>query len=455
MTREELEKRHSLYNESISDWNFFIRSYMGGSAYKNGNYLLKHPFESTVNYDRRKESAYYYNYCSPIVDIFTSHLFKKGAKRNFGTLGEDELFHYFIYDSDLRGSSFSQFMRDASRYASVYGSVSFIIDKPGKEVITKAEAIEADIRPYVTMLTPENILDWSFERGVDGRERLTMVKIYEGSGRYRVWTDDDWHLWQVVGNNADSDSDGVLLIDSGEHLLGQVPLVTLYNKSTGINFKGISDLEDIADINRNIYYLCSDAKEIIENTAFPMLAMPYSKLTGDDEVEAGPKNIIQFDPEHDGAKPYWLEAPHSSLSEIREWVRQDINEIHRIAKMGGARGTETSKQARSGIALELEYQQLHAILSEKADNIEQAEREILKLWAMWEGKIFDGFIDYPDDFSVRDLASDLDRSLKAKDVKVSSVTFDKELQKNIVDAVLPKLTDEVRRKISEEIESGL
>lgn len=451
MTREELEYTNELYDGAIDDWKFFVRSYMGGSSYKRGDYLLQHPFESSANYERRKETAYYYNYCAPIVDVFTSHLFKKGAVRDYGNLSGDPLFQSFLFDADLNGANFHQFMRDGARFASIYGHVSFIIDKPGVETKTKAEARDKDIRPYITMVTPENVLDWTYARDERGSLNLSMVKIYEGAGEYRIWTKEDWSLWKVTVN--DDDDESVKLLDSGDHSLGKVPIVTLYNKSTTIRMKGVSDLEDIADINKNIYYLCSDAKEIIENTAFPMLAVPYSKMTSDDEVEVGPKNIFQFDPEFSGAKPYWLEAPHSSLSEIREWVRQDINEIHRIAKMGGARATEGSGRSQSGVALELEYQQLHALLSEKADNIEQAERDIFNFWALWEAREFSGYVDYPDDFSVRDLLNDLDKSIKAQGANVVSDTFNKELQKNIVDTVLPKLTDEVRVKIREEIES--
>ncbi len=452
MRREELEYTNDLYGSSIDEWQFFVRSYMGGSSYKRGDYLLQHPFESSANYERRKETAYYYNYCAPIVDVFTSHLFKKSAVRDYGSLMRDPLFHSFLYDSDLNGSNFSQFMRDGARYASVYGHVCFIIDKPMVETKTKAEARDKDIRPYISMITPENILDWSYRRDDRGSLKLTMVKIYEGGGEYRIWTESDWSLWKVTSD--DEEDSGATLIERGDHDLGVVPLVTLYIKSSTVRMKGISDLEDIADINKNIYYLCSDAKEIIENTAFPMLAVPYSKMTSDDEIEVGPKNIFQFDPELTSGKPYWLEAPHSSLSEIREWVRQDINEIHRIAKMGGARATEGASRSQSGVALELEYQQLHALLSEKADNIEQAERDVLKLWARWEGRDFDGFVDYPDDFSVRDLMNDLDKSIKAQGAVVTSETFNKELQKNIVDTVLPKLSDEVRVKIREEIEKA-
>jgi len=449
VTIEELEKRHPHYDAWVKEWIFYIRSYLGGTLYKNADYLLQHPFESAANYRRRKEIAYYYNYCGPIVDIFVSHLFRRSAKRDYGDLAMDPLFQSFLGDADHEGSNFTQFMRDAQRFASVYGRVSILVDSPENYAATRAEAISGDIRPYVSLITPENMLDWSFTRLPSGKPVLERVKIKEGRDRYRIWTRELWELWEV-----EKESGEVSLRGFGEHNLGVVPVVTLYNKRSGVRMVGSSDLQDIADINKNIYYLCSDAKEIIENTAFPMLAMPYGKSGGEEEREIGPRNILQYDPSEPNAKPYWLEPPHSSLTEIREWVRQDIGEIHRIAKLGGVKTGEDFSRMRSGIAIELEYQQLYAALSEKADNIEQAESQVLDLWARWSGSSFEGLIDYPDDFSVKDMARDLDNAIKAQSAVVDSVTFRKELQKKIASTILPKVDEALKSRIMGEIDEA-
>ncbi|MBI5599196.1 MAG: phage portal protein [Deltaproteobacteria bacterium] len=445
MTREEFEKTHPDYASSIEEWRFFMRSYFGGRFYRGGDYLLRHPFESAANYGRRKAIAYYYNYCAPIVDIMVSHLFKPAAKRDYGSFSKDPLFNSFLRDADLEGTGFMQFMREAQRLSSVYGRVSIVVDKPAVRAATRAEAAAMDIRPYVSLVTPENLLDWSFVRSSSGKSVLDMVKILEARDTCRVWTRQGWEVWRM-------EKDAVSLVDSGEHGLGVVPVVNLYNKRSGMGMFGLSDIQDIADINKNIYYLCSDAKEIIENTAFPMLALPYEKGAGEKEV--GPKNILQFDPSEPNSRPYWLEAPHSSLTEIRQWVQQDIAEIFRIAKMGGVKATEDSTQPRSGVALELEQQQMHAALAEKADNVEHAEREVLKLWGMWEGLEFDGGIDYPDDFSVREIERDLEGAFRALDVGIESRTFARELQKTIAAAVLPKLDETVKGEIMREIDGS-
>ena len=144
------------------------------------------------------------------------------------------------------------------------------------------------------------------------------------------------------------------------------------------------------------------------------------------------------------------------LRELQERMR-GLAPMHR-AMLRVERLFERSKKARERgdfeRAIELEYQQLHAVLSEKGDNLEEVETQILELWARWQGKHFDGSIDYPDDFSVRDLDRDLERAIKAVAIEISSPTFKSELSKKVVSSALPKLSDDVRAKIDKEIEAG-
>lgn len=435
---------------------FFIRSYMGGRFYRAGDYLVKHPFESETNYKRRQDLAYFYNYCAPIIDILTAYLYRKAPERSYGSLSSAPappripvtLFDAFWWNCDYEGTTFDQFMRNAQRLASVYHRVSIIVDKPQGLPLTQAQALEQDIRPYLALVTPENLLDWRYAR-VNGRLVLDQVKIKEAENLYRIWTRNDWELWRLS-----EDGKEVKLLDAGEHGLGEVPLVHLYNKKSGIRDLGISDLTDIADINRNIYSICSDANEIIESAAFPMLTMPYEKGTAA-EQEVGPKNVLQFDPENPNSRPAWLEAPHSSLAEIRNWLEKHCQEMARIAKMGGIRNTENSNQPWTGVAIEAQMDQLKAALVEKADNAEQAELDIFRLWAKWEGGKFEGDVKYPKEFAVRDLTITLQNAINAQNAKIISVTFEKERQKKIVSATLPELDEARREEIYTQIEEGI
>ena len=46
MDRKFLTAKHPLWNANIANWEFFIRSYLGGNDYKNGYYLHRYILES-------------------------------------------------------------------------------------------------------------------------------------------------------------------------------------------------------------------------------------------------------------------------------------------------------------------------------------------------------------------------------------------------------------------------
>ena len=83
--------------------------------------------------------------------------------------------------------------------------------------------------------------------------------------------------------------------------------------------------------------------------------------------------------------------------------------------------------------------------------IENAEEQIWGLFAMWQDKQFDGSINYPDTFDIRDWANDLQYLQMAKASGIKSETFNKELDKQIAQAVIDD--SEMIKSINEEIDN--
>jgi hypothetical protein len=65
-----------------------------------------------------------------------------------------------------------------------------------------------------------------------------------------------------------------------------------------------------------------------------------------------------------------------------------------------------------------------------------AEEQLFKLFAEFQNREFDGEIDYPDSFNIRDYASDLIFYQQAKSVNVQSPTLQKEIDKEIARSVV-------------------
>jgi hypothetical protein len=70
---------------------------------------------------------------------------------------------------------------------------------------------------------------------------------------------------------------------------------------------------------------------------------------------------------------------------------------------------------------------------------------------MWQDKQFDGSINYPDTFDIRDWANDLQYLQMAKASGIKSETFNKELDKQIAQAVIDD--SEMIKSINEEIDN--
>jgi len=102
--------------------------------------------------------------------------------------------------------------------------------------------------------------------------------------------------------------------------------------------------------------------------------------------------------------------------------------------MGGVRASE--KQAKSGVALQTEFQLLNTRLSEKADLLELAEEQIWELFNLWQNRTDEIEVEYPDSFDIRDYAADLDFLQMAKASGVKSDTFSKGIDRQIAKLVL-------------------
>jgi len=428
--REEILETHKDYQESVNKWEFYIRSYNGGFDYSAGQYLHRYNLELDNEYAKRLGNTALDNHCKNVVQIYSSFLFRVKPSRDFGTLEDDVALQNFLKDADLEGNSFNTVMQQAQNFASIYGHVFLMLDKPNVTTNTLAEEIEADIKPYVTIVTPENVFDWNFERQINGKYVLNYLKVREevdrdGGTYFRVWKPD---VIETVYQKANYDEPTT--IDTVPNRLGKIPAVILYNSKSHKRGIGQSDLTDIADLQKAIYNEYSEIEQLIRLTNHPSLVK-----TPGVNASAGAGAIIEMPEEMDSnLKPYLLQPSGQSLAAIMDSIKTKVDAINRISHIGAVRNTKT--QVSSGIALQTEFELLNARLSEKADYMQLAEEQLFKLFAEFQNREFDGEIDYPDSFNIRDYASDLIFYQQAKSVNVPSPTLQKEIDKEIARSVV-------------------
>jgi hypothetical protein len=448
-SRDFLVKLHPDYERKMNDWNFHYRSYLGGQDYENGYFLHRYILETEEEYLKRAEFTPLDNHCRNVIQIYSSFLFRVPPTRNFGSLTGDPQLQQFLMDADFDGRQYNNVIREAQVNASIYGTCWLIVDKPNSNAKTRAEELSQDIRPYISVYTPENVTNWKYERASNGRYYLTSLTVVEDmmgkDAIVKVWTMEDITTYKVEEFTIGYATKKPTKIDEQENALGKIPAVVLYNQRTSKKGIGISDLSDVADLQKSIYNDYSEIEQLIRLSNHPSLVK-----TPNVEASAGAGSIIEM-PEDlaPELKPYIIQPSSQSLESIMKTIQTKVDAINRITHMGAVRGTE--KTVNSGIALQTEFQLLNARLSEKADYLQNTEEQIFDLYAKWQGTTFDGEIFYPESFDLRDFSADLQFLQQAKASGVISDTFIKEVDKQIARAVVDD--DEKIANIDAEIDA--
>lgn len=475
LTVEDLKATHELYAKNVNEWKFLMSAYEGTKELVEQGYFLRNERESPENWERRKAEAAGFDYSSSIVDLFNFYLFKKPVKRIMGKLEKDEAWLKFNMDCNLYEEGFDDFLTEQGRYSSIYGQVGMIVDKPSREFANRKEELEENIYPYIVAYFPTAILDWEYERDRNNRPFLSYIKLLDDDGVYRLWWKNKWEMWELPVEEEQLTTEKVTggqivqktkakKIDEGDYPLDKIPFVWLINKKGKTRPIGRSDIHEVARLDVSILRNESQGEEIISYGAFPMMRKPAKEskpdggisITTEDQV--GVQSILEFDKENPESKPDWLEAKvQEPISAILDWIERKVQEIYRVVNAGGMASTEISTQAKSGVALTVEFQLLNSALVRKAKNLEKTEKEIIKHWLAWQNQsdyYKDISIERERSYDVDDLARDLENVLTAS-IIVKSKKFNDRMQKSIVRQMLPAAEDDEIKDMDEEIDKSV
>ena len=291
-SRDFLVELHPDYDRKMNDWNFHYRSYLGGQDYENGYFLHRYILETEEEYLKRAEFTPLDNHCRNVVQIYSSFLFRVPPTRNFGSLTGDPQLEQFLMDADFDGRMYNNLIREAQVNASIYGTCWLIVDKPNSNAKTRAEELSQDIRPYISVYTPENVTNWKYERASNGRYYLTSLTVVEDmmgkDAIVKVWTPEDITTYKVEEFTIGYATKKPTKIDEQENALGIIPAVCLYNQRTSKRGIGISDLSDVAELQKSIYNDYSEIEQLIRLSNHPSLVK-----TPNVEASAGAGSVIE------------------------------------------------------------------------------------------------------------------------------------------------------------------
>jgi hypothetical protein len=397
-----------LYETYSPQWRYLLESYVGGQEYKDAQHLTRYQLETDAEYRARIRTTPLENHCQSVISVYNSFLFREDPDREFGSIEYMPELEDFLADADFDGRSLNSFMKDVSTWMSVFGHAWIIVSKPNVGATTVADEQSMGVRPYVSLLTPMVVLDWQYQRQPSGRVRLSYLRYLEETTgdikTVKTWTPD-------VITTTVMDTKRDVIVETVEEVngLGMIPAVCAYNGRSIIRGFGISDIADIADVQKFIYNATSEVEQSIRMDSHPSLvATPETKIgSGAGALIHMPDNL---DP---GLKPYLLEFGGASIDSIYKSIEHAIGSIDKMANTGAVRATES--RTMSGVAMETEFQLLNARLSEKADNLELAEEQMWNIWCAYMGTVWEGEVDYPGSFNIRDTEKEISQLKIARD----------------------------------------
>ena len=440
-------------------WNYFVNGIQQNTQTTNGN-LFMHPKERDQDYNRRVNMSYYYNFCAPIIDIYSDHLFKQAVIVEYAEI--ETTINNIENDIDRQGSSIQEFRKQMSDMAQLYGHCFVIVDSPDisdtEEIATLADQIAKRAFPYCSLYAPQNIINWALDefgepywvlvREVrDCKEDpfdLTEdenVEVY-----YRLWTRTEWFLFD----------DDYKLENQGTHIVGKVPIVCVYDKKSKKtrNFLGISSIADISFICRDIYNASSELRQILRDQTFAFLAV---QGTSDEypATDLGTGKGLLY-PEGRNA-PVYVSPPTDNATVYFDHIDRQIGKIYSLAKIdaggvGGNAKASPTVDGQSGVSKAWDFNQTNSSLSSKSANLEDAEIRIWQIFAAWEGKVWTGNVQYPNDFSISSIIDDLNEAEQEAKLNFGK-TFSSEVLKAIARKKFPRKSDEDMLIIDKEIEA--
>lgn len=389
-----ITSQNLLYQRNRDRWQFLLESYIGGEEYRRGQHLNKYVTETDGEYAARLAATPLDNHCRSVVQVYTSFLFRECPEREYGSLVNNPNLAAFLKDCDQDGRSLDAFMRDVGIWSNVFGHCWVIAVKPQTNVATRAAELEQGVRPYLNLITPLTVTDWTWKREASGAYTLVYFKYVEEANdsfsTIKEWTPELIKTTQV--NHATREIVDEIIEENG---LGKIPAVICYATRSPVRGIGASTISDIADSQKMIYNLNSEVEQSIRINGHPTLVK-----TPEVEASAGAGSIaLMPDGMDPGLKPYLLNVS-TDINQIYTSINSLVDSIDKMANTGGVR--QTVSRTLSGVAMETEFQLLNARLSEMADNLELAEEQIWRWIAQYEGTSWDGNIEYPNNFNLKD-----------------------------------------------------
>lgn len=463
-------------------WEFINDAVDGSGGFANGAYLFPFKLEMDeggkpqLKYLKRQEQADYDNFahhvCNTPWDVIvgSADLIERKAKADTDAA---KLLDEFWHNCDRHGTAILDFLEYPHKQARRFGTGIIIMDRPNSTIVSEADNRKAENRPWIYAVPTQNVVHWEF--GSDGELSGIVVlvpqlmDIGDGKGRQnvtdvRVWTRDQWAVFRRANEQRHDGTTGVMegsgeayeLIDSGDHKLGEVPVIGTYN-DTPLPGRLLAHTEmlDVARIVQTVYNIDSEAREIERKCAL-FLAIPVKNTDAFNEKKAiiSTENALLFDGE--AGAPQWISPDLAILDNLANRRASKKLDAYQMAGLGAIAATTDTVSTASGYHAEVEFQKTERRIARHAAMLEATEKRLARLYLKFygidadkEGDLFS--ITYPRDYGVRDMEALVLRTKDILDLNLGEKWDERTLEK-LAKAQFPRMGDE---ELAEMVEAAV
>ena len=449
-----IEQEHPDYAESVAMWRRYRDLYVGGEQFQQraAEYIVRRNKEPMEVYGERLRRVFYENYLGSIVDWYAATLVRREPVTEFS--GDDEpgksFYSRFVQDSDLRGTSLTQFYKQQVTDALVCGKSYIGVDFPAASTkpATRAEEDAAGIsRAYLRAYRAEEVINW--DRNRLGEFEWVVVKTSclqqeaarsMGWKRQTRWIHYDRTRFEIYEKREDGK--GIELVQEGLHGfagINQVPIFEL-RVSEGLwlaNKVASLQLEHFNKSNALAWALTMGlfAQPVIYSER------PFQQIIGE-------SYYIQLDP---GDKFGWTEPEGKVFQIAADNLARLRDEIYRVSYLMQQAG-DTSGGNQSGLSKQWDFAVTQEILRAYGDMVKDSMRNVLSAVIAARQDRLNVDVVGLDEFDITDFSTEAADAQALLALGIDSPTLKKQMFKRVALKYLSDTRQDIKMRIIDEID---
>jgi len=455
--RETINREHPEYIARKAMWRRYRDLYAGGERLREraSEYLVRRHREPNEVYLERLNRVFYQNYIGSIIDWYASTLMhtEPALVVDGNDTAAKKFYSALANDSDLKGTSLSEFFRQRFVEALVCGSSYVVVDFPrgsGASMTRAEEDASGRSRAYLMDYGPDEVINWNYDPagGLEWvvirtsclqQSQVTDAK-WERETRWIYYDRENYKIFRKTAEGAP-----VELIDEGRHglaALGRVPMFQV-KVTEGLWLMNKAALLQLEHFNKS--------NALAWALTMGLFAMPVIYSDREWNQIVGESYYIQLGPQD---RFGWTEPEGKVYQIAADNLLQLKDEVYRVCYLMSQASGGASAARQSGLSKQLDFATTDEVLGAYGTTVREAMKQVL--WAISAARQDGVEIDVTglDEFDIDDFGTELDNAKKLLDLGIGSATLTKQIFKRVALEYLADARQEVKNRVAEEIDGG-